>query len=197
MNIHFEKEEYFDHEYNGTLTNERCVEIPLALRYADEIGFNNLIEIGAVLPYYGKDSHLVYDPFDEHPSSKKEFAENLDVKDKNVLSISTLEHMGGAHGYGRHYRCDEPDKSFDFIKKLNLEAKSFLVTLPIGQHLALDHSLRQNLSGFNWFGYVKTNQTPPRWGLTINPEELFSKKYADPFQCANGCIFLYKGIKCS
>lgn len=190
-------EEYFDHEYNGTLTNERCIEIPLALRFALEVGFKDLIEIGAVLPYYGHDSHLIYDPFDSHPSSLSGFAEDLDIKDKNVLSVSTLEHMGNARGYGPYYQCEEPEKSFSFIKKLNEEARSFFITLPINQHLDLDRMLKDNISEFNWFGYVKTNQNPPNWKLCLDSERLFESKYATPFNCANGVIFIYKGVACS
>lgn len=197
MNINLTPKEYLDHEYNGTLTNERCIEIPLAKRYAEEIGYDNIIEIGAVLPYYGQDKHEIYDPFDTHPASKKEFAENLDIKDKNILSVSTLEHMGEAQGYGRWYRCKEPNKSYDFINKLSQEAKSFLITLPVNQHLDLDKSLKANISNFQWFGYVKDIQTPPMWRLSLDVEEVLSKKYAEPFNCANGVMFLYKGITCS
>ncbi len=197
MNINLNPEEYLDHEYNGTLTNERCIEIPLAKRYAEEVGFDNLIEIGAVLPYYGQDQHDIYDPFDTHPLSKKEFAENLEIKDENVLSVSTLEHMGEAHGYGQWYKCKEPNKSFDFIEKLNREAKSFFVTLPVGQHLDLDKSLRLNISNFQWFGYVKESQAPPKWRISFDIDEVLSKRYANPFNCANGVMILHKGITCS
>lgn len=197
MNIDINPDQYFQHEYNGTFNNERCIEVAFAKRYLEEVGFDNVIEIGAVLPYYDDTKHLVFDPFDKHPMAKSEFAENIDVKDKNILSISTIEHMGDAQGYGRHYRCQEPNKSYQFLDKLNSEAKSFFVTLPINQHLDLDKTLKENLYKFKWFGYTKKAQSPPVWELSLDKDDVFSKSYAYPFECANAAIFLYKGITCS
>jgi hypothetical protein len=47
--------------YNGPSTNERTIEIGLGEYYISEYSNKNIIELGAVMPYYGYTDHDVYD----------------------------------------------------------------------------------------------------------------------------------------
>jgi len=84
---------YFDHPHNQTRINERTVEIPVSLFFLERSA-NNLVEVGCVTPYYKECNHEVIDLTDDHPKSKKIDATEHDFKNKNVLSISTVEHVG-------------------------------------------------------------------------------------------------------
>ena len=84
---------YFNHPHNQTIVNERCVEIPVALRFLDLFKSDDFVEVGAVLPHYIKSNHTVIDPID-NTSTNKDYAENVDFSNKSVLSISTIEHIG-------------------------------------------------------------------------------------------------------
>jgi hypothetical protein len=192
MKISISPEEYIDHPYNGTITNERTIEVAFGKRYLNE--FNDIIEIGAVMPYYGHDSHLIYDPYDTHPKSLKEFAENIDVKDKNILSVSTIEHMGGAEGHGGSFRAEKPYTSVEFLERLLSDAKSFLVTLPVGQNTYLDSYFKACLNKYQWFAFEKMSQTPPLW-ISNNTSTIYNRHYGYPFPASNAVLILTKGIK--
>lgn len=192
MKINITPEEYIDHPYNGTITNERAIEIAFGKRYLNE--FNDVIEIGAVMPYYGHESHLIYDPFDPHPKSIKEFAENLDIKNKNVLSVSTIEHMGGAEGHGNCFRAEKPNAPVEFLEKLLAEANSFLVTLPVGQNTHLDTYFKGHLNKYQWLAFEKISQTPPLWEAN-NSSTIYHRLYGYPFPASNAVLILTKGIK--
>ena len=191
MKISISKDEYIDHYYNGTINNERALEIQFGIRYLSE--FNDVIEIGAVMPYYGYDSHLIYDPYDSHPKNMKEFAENLDIKNKNILSISTIEHMGETNGHGYCFTAQKPDAPAEFLEKLLEQAKSFLITLPIGQNPPLDNYLKNNLNKYTWLGFEKLSQSPPLW-QSNNTLKIYEKTYGYPFPASNALIILTKGI---
>ena len=73
---------------------ERMVEVPLAQWFLQQYG-PDVVEVGAVTPYYYPDvRHSVVDPGDSWDGCRKEDAHNLDYSGKNLLSISTVEHIG-------------------------------------------------------------------------------------------------------
>jgi len=182
---------YFDHPYNKTITNERAVEIVLGLRYID-LTRGDLVEIGAVTPYYVNSNHEIVDPSDRMATTK-EFAENYDnYNDKNVLSISTIEHMGMADRFSGPEKIKNETLAFDVLNKIYKESKSCFITWPIGYNLELDKKVKENLNKFNYFFYVKRNQNP-LWEL-INDEEGFNFNYSSPFKYGNSIIFITKGI---
>lgn len=197
MNISLDRQNYVDHEYNGTITNERCIEIALANRYIED--YPDFVEVGGVMPYYGKVNHLVYDPYDKHESCIKEFAENVDFSGKNVLSISTIEHFGETNGYGPYFSAKDIYASERFINKLFIEANSFFISIPMGQHPRLNEYLKLNLKRYICFAYVKLIQEAPLWMLNTleksdDIEYIINAKYAYPFPCANAVLFLTKNV---
>lgn len=93
FNFNGETYRYFDHPYNWTWLNERCVEIPIALRAIQGIHPGRVLEVGNVLSHYVDVQHRVID--------KYEGPEKLDVVElternryDRIISVSTFEHIG-------------------------------------------------------------------------------------------------------
>ncbi len=125
-------------DINYRLT-ERAVELPLAKEWIR--GKINYIEIGAVTPYYPDiyTEHDVIDQTDEHElvNIKKSMFET-DIKDKNVLSISTIEHIGN-----NDYGLIQKETSTDAFDKITQEAESCFITFPLGYNELLDKYINE------------------------------------------------------
>jgi hypothetical protein len=127
---------YFWHAHNcGTPDDpktERVVEMAIADYWLQRV--ENVTEIGAVSPYYWRRRVLkVIDPVDPHECVTHHasmFA--FDFHGENVLSISTLEHIGT----GQY--LDEQANAVDALAKLIEESDKMLVTFGAGQHMGLD-----------------------------------------------------------
>lgn len=128
---------YCREQYNKAYENERSVEISLGRYFLEK--FNDTIEIGAVLPYYGNDSHTIIDLTDEHPKSQKLNALDYDCSGKNILSISTIEHM-----MKREYNNGSNEDSIIFLNKVISQAKNYLITWAMDYNEFLDYYIRQH-----------------------------------------------------
>lgn len=114
---------YEDHIHNATRDNERGVELALGKKFLEEN--DNVVEVGAVTPYYFKDyTHPVFDLEDRHPRAVNKDASGMDFTDKCVLSISTVEHFR--------------DRSVSFIEDIKRTAKKYLITFPLGYNERID-----------------------------------------------------------
>jgi hypothetical protein len=176
----------FNHPHNETILNERCVEIPLGLKYIDFVE-GDLIEVGAVTPYYIKSNHDCLDPTDKKANIKK-LAENYDFTKKNVLSISTLEHIG----VGDYKLKKETNLAYEVTLKIYKESKTCLIGWPIGYNYNLDKTVKENIDNYNYMFYIKTGNYT--WEY-VNGLKGFSYKYNYPFKKGNSIIFLYKGFR--
>lgn len=130
----------FTHNYNcgypGSVRTERAIELSLADYWLLHTG--DACEIGAVTPYYwpGRIRHII-DPCDQHHQvTDKGSLFDYNFDGKNVLSISTIEHVG-MHDYG----LSETNSAVDAIIKITNECSSCLLTLPIGWNKELDEFL--------------------------------------------------------
>lgn len=140
------KYELYEHAYNcGYLEarmTERSVELALAKRYLDNFEGGDVVEIGAVTPYYFANDKIIdiVDPTDEHNrvTIRKSLFE-CDFREKNILSISTVEHVGL-----QEYGMDEKKNVIDALQKILTEAKSCFITVPLGYNALLDNWIRQN-----------------------------------------------------
>ena len=180
---------YFNHPHGGkgTLDNARAVELVLGLRYIDFVA-GELVEVGAVTPYYVRSPHDCVDPTDRKANIKG-FAQDYDYKNKNVLSISTVEHIGT----GDYRLPKQKELAFEVLRKIHGESKSCLITWPIGYNETLDGEVKDNINDFNYFFYVKRSQEPLSWEL-VNGKEGFGFDYGSPFRMANSVMFISKGI---
>lgn len=121
--------------------SERCVELAIADAWLSEFRPEEVIEIGAVTPYYWPHRvATVVDPFDEHPLITDRRLLSEVTLDRPTLSISTFEHIGMGD-YGSLEKRDAVDQAFE---KLFSEAKQFLVTVPVGYNSRVDEMLFQS-----------------------------------------------------
>jgi hypothetical protein len=162
----------------------RAVELPLAFRYIDLVA-GELVEVGAVTPYYIESTHTCIDPTDKK-SNTKAFAQDYDFKSQNVLCISTVEHIGkGEYGLPR-----QKGLAFEVLNKIFEESKSCLISWPIGYNKALDKDFRDSPIE-SYFFYVKTSRDPLSWEL-VNSDDGFAYCFNSPFRRANSVIFVTK-----
>ena len=128
----------FYHAFNcgwPPYTSERSVELALANAWLEDFRPDEVIEIGAVTPYYWPHRVTsVVDPFDEHTLvSHRQSLFELTL-DRPVLSISTFEHIGKGD-----YGSTEPDESSTLaFQKVFTESPAFLITVPVGYNLRVD-----------------------------------------------------------
>ena len=193
FDISINEDEYFKHSHNQTEKNERSIELVLCFRYVDTLK-GNLIEIGAITPYYRTISHHCLDPIDKK-ATIKDFAETYDFTDKNVLSISTIEHIG----LGDYNLEKNEGLSYDVLCDLYQKSKTCLISLPIGYNKYLDDKIMSNLDEFEYFFYVRESMLIPlgrhtSWKL-INDESGFNFTYNRNPKSANSVIFIIKGIE--
>ncbi len=165
--------EYFEHQYNRTRSNERCVELSLAQLF---LKMNkDLVEIGAVTPYYFEDyEHEVYDLTDDHVRAINDDGNNVDIKGKNVLCISTIEHFGED--------TKKYEESIEFLNKVMKESKRYLITFPLGFNKVLDKYVEHNVKA----SYITRNKIfRDEWEVKdyklLDDED---KKY-NTYACAN------------
>lgn len=156
----------FQHHYNcGFYTRkmtERALEMALAEMWLNQTE-GEILEIGAVSPYYfPRAVNHICDPFDSHAKVDLHcsmFA--LDLHGKNILSISTIEHIAtGDYGID----IAENESSVLAFKKIVKEAKSCFITFPVGYNKELDtyftESHYKSLSeNFSVIFYVREGNT--------------------------------------
>jgi hypothetical protein len=196
---HILPRDYLDHSYNQTLKNERCIEVPLGRRWVEGLNnTSNLIEVGAVLPYYQSTDHKVVDLYDEKATLTADVMD-VDYTGMNVLSISTIEHIGttdyteGWGGVTERTVVDE-NAAILALKKILDESESCFITIPIGYNSPLDGWLRDNVHLLNCFPYEKIQHydksvwppaLSPVWEFMIEDEEAFDALYFSPYPSAN------------
>lgn len=191
MNVEISRDQYFNKPlyYNKsftTLDNERCIEIALGVRYKEKV--KNMVEVGAVLPYYVDSNHIVIDPADKK-STHKIGAEEYDYTDKNVLSISTIEHIGRLE-YG--LTNEDKDLAFNVLETILQSCKSCLISWPIGFNKILDSQVKNVSHELNHFFYKRNND---RWAMS-HEEDNFNSLYQRRPNCLGRTIIcITKGIK--
>jgi hypothetical protein len=123
---------FTDKGYNNPNITERMIEIPLARWFIKQHN-NYIIEVGAVTPYYDTINHEVIDPYDNWPGCMRIGAKDYPYENKNVLSISTIEHIG----HGEYSQPKNPKDAQEVLERIR-KASSYLVTWPVGYHTELD-----------------------------------------------------------
>ena len=185
--------ELFEHPYNCFYTDERMtergVELALAIEWLKQTDKNaEIIEVGAVTPYYITDERIkeIVDPSDKHPRvSCKKSIFDVDLNGKNVLSISTIEHVGTGQ-----YGVEEKRSAIDALNKILREADTCLITIPYGFNPKLDNWLISN------FDFEK--MTVLVRNLDNSWKELESLDSIDDYQYdiwANALVIIEKGKK--
>lgn len=182
---------YVDHEYNHTKVNERTIEIALGHEFFELMASQteHQVEVGAVMPYYlhGVD-HEVVDLFDPWSHCNRTDAIEFTYAGKNVLSISTIEHIATSD-YGA--TPSDPHLAFTCLDKIVKTASHYLITWPIAYNKILDNDLF--LSDIP-FKIMQRKDKDNNWEeLTVGdtPKEyLFEFQYSNPFTCGNAIVII-------
>ena len=185
MHSIFDINYYFNHPHNQTIINERCVEIPVALRFLDIFKDDDFIELGAVLPYYIKSNHPVIDPIDQ-ASTIKDCAENIDFSNKSVLSISTIEHIGR----GDYHMKKVDGLAQEVLSKIYNTSKTCLISWAVGYNKPLDSYVR-NSNEFNYIFHQRVEED--RWVVSEGLHN-FDAHYGKPFHNGNAVLWIYKNL---
>ncbi len=152
---------YFYHWYNTTWNNERTVEIPIVCQMINDTN-ENFLEIGNVLSHYFNIDHYIVDKYE-----KGKGVINEDVVDfqtskiyKLIVSISTLEHVGGDE------KPRDPEKIFEAIHNLKRHLApegKLIVTIPLGHNNILDSYLESGKIKFTENYYLTRISNSNKW----------------------------------
>jgi hypothetical protein len=173
---------YFHHPYNFTGTNERAVEIPLALAALHWFP-GPVLEIGNVLAHYGIRGHTVVDKYEEAKG-----VVNVDIEAfapeqrfNSIVSISTLEHLG----------WDEEPRDADkapralahLLNHLLVPGGHLFATAPMGHHPKLDEMIMRCATGTR-VSFLKRLCLQNHWQEVVFAE-IGTPRYGHPYPNGN------------
>jgi hypothetical protein len=168
------------HPYNNPTHSERNVELPIAFWFLKhfEHELPNVVEVGEVTPFYRRSKHLVVDPGAEKPGTVKKDATEVDYDGKNLLSISTIEHIGTTD-YGQ--KADPPRLSL-VLRKM-LASKHYLITFALGYNPQLEELVKDERY------FVIERIAPTKWRQSES-RNLKGFKYHSPWYAGNAVCVL-------
>lgn len=176
---------YCNDPYNRAGTNERTVEVPLGHNFLDRFAPASVVEVGAVMPYYGRQEHRVIDLYDSYGGCLRADAVSYDYTGLNVLSISTVEHIGLPDyqmGSGQELA---PTLAFQCLEKMIQEAEHYLVTFPLGHHKVLDQAVQAS----PYQRSILVRDSFNNWQAHPDPND-FNFAYGSPFPLGNAICLL-------
>lgn len=158
--------------------SERKFELPLGQHFMDT--FENVVEIGAVMSYQGCVAHTVFDPYDPHPDCIRDdlTVVDFDFTGRNVLSISTLEHIGNAE-YGNE--LPKPTVAIDLLNKIIKGADKYLITWAKGHNKTFDKQVLD--LGIKFIPFARMNEDN-EWE-EIELSKFVDMEYNKPFGYGN------------
>ena len=158
--------------HNDPYATERMIEIPIGRWFLNKYG-PKILEIGAVLPYYQEVTHDVLDPYDKWPKCIRKGVNDVSYEGLNVLSISTIEHVGHDE-YNQVKNPKDAQEAIDRIRK----ADTYLVTWAAAYHSELDNYI------INSSDVIKIKRTAFQKWEVVN--DLSGVKFMSPWHCGNG-----------
>ena len=177
----------------GFRSSERAIEVPLAIDFLSHcVKDDSVVELGCVLPYYilKHQNHVVYDLADHHPDNVRMDIRLLtaDELSGNVISISTLEHIGTGE-----YGIETGDVSaVDVLKRILANAKSYFITFPLGCNPSLDVFVA-NATNLNEKYVTRTAANPNDWMVVEKADLTDDMKQYGTYLRANTICVLMKG----
>ena len=169
--------------YNEPARNERNIELPLAFWFIENFP-NDLVEIGEVTPFYVNPEHPVYDLSAELEERKRDLFD-VDCAGKNVLSISTVEHVG----FGDYGNTPEPHKAIEAVKHLKKKAKKYLITFPVGYNRELEADLVK--SRIKYFLMERDEQN--KWVMSHH-KDMNKYEYNNPYYAGNAICVISNAV---
>jgi hypothetical protein len=198
---------YWRHVFDHLEKSERCIEIPIGFYFFNRCkDLDNFIEVGNVLPIHAESPkyHDVVDLYDKSglPFVKNIDASTVDYKGKDVLSISTIEHMGtGDYDPNQQQQKLSDTSAITLIKRIIAESKNYLITIPIGYNKNLDNQIKNDLTiprvfmkryGYhvNTIGDVPKGCTQFDWEQVSESDEVWQCIYGGIGPGANAMCFI-------
>jgi hypothetical protein len=176
---------YHDAKYNTSRYNERAVEVPIGLDFLTQHS-ENLLEVGAVLPYYSDTPHTVIDLTDGHEMVTRAnvLTYHVETLYSAAISISTLEHVGD--GY------EDTLRSMQYIQYLLEPNAPYLFTIPHGYNANLDKAIQSgNAPVDNVYHMTKVDAIKHIWKQSDGYEEY--KPY-NKFSPNANSIYILTGV---
>jgi predicted O-methyltransferase YrrM len=167
-------------KYNDPETNERKAELPVAFWFINKFE-DDVIEIGEVTDFYIDARHTVYDLCTERPTTIKRDAFDVDYTGRNVLSISTVEHVG----FGDYGQPKVPHQAIKLLKKMVSEAANYLISFPIGYNLELEQDMKDAGIDYSIIERSLTNH----W-THVDHKDLSKYKYGSPQYAGNAIAII-------
>jgi hypothetical protein len=167
------------------LDNERAVEIGLARTFLNEHS-GRILEVGNVLGNFTPHVHDVVDKYEVAPGVINEDIITFEPPKKYdaIVTLSTLEHVG----------WDEtprtPEKilaAIAHLKTLLTPGGELMATMPPGYNAFLDQIVREQRTGFSKVKFLVRTTANNQW-CEAALEEAMSRKFNEPFTCANALI---------
>ncbi len=155
--------EYFDHPYNHTALNMRCVEVPIARWFLDQQPKGaHILEVGNVLRHYGPVSWPVVDLYEAGAIHADVMRWQPEEPVGLLVSISTIEHIGFGQ-YARTTAPTRPSLVLAHFRSLLGPGGQAVITAPTGYNPVLDRELRSGDLGADemWFMRVVLERAFP------------------------------------
>lgn len=162
--------QYLDHTYNDTRTNERAVEVPMALNWVFAHPGRGL-EVGNVLSHYWPSANWpVVDAFE-----RAHGVINVDIMDYHpqerfnwIVSISTVEHIGWDEAMPIERDVTKSLAAIAHMRSLLAPGGQMLLSFPTGIHPGLDAAVEGGSLGpvssvFMMRTDTPTKRTPGTW----------------------------------
>ncbi|MGB7884577.1 MAG: hypothetical protein WBL44_17790 [Nitrososphaeraceae archaeon] len=181
--------QYLTALYNATYTNERSVEVPIAMNIMNAYRGMRILEVGNVLSHYLVFPHVIVDKYESAPGVINEdiLDYRTDEKFDLIISISTLEHVG----WDETPRDDTKiPKTLENLKNLVMPGGQIIITVPIGQNPVLDDLVRKRSIEFDRRYYMKRVSRSNLWSET-SEEEAYSSKYGSPYRYGNAIMIAF------
>lgn len=179
---------YYDgtETYNSPQTNERRIELGILKHFLDLGG--DILEVGAVSPYYWEPKHEVLDPYDKKATIKEDIL-NYTKHHHTIISISTLEHIGRSAEYGDPEL--RPERAVEAFKHCLKLSDLFVFTVPLDCNHKLDeffYYYYQPIQPVHFITRDKNNY----WREIVRPD-LSECRYGQPYHASNHLIVGFIG----
>ena len=166
-------------KHNKAVRNERRVEIPLGIKFAEKYNYR-IFELGCVMPYYFSEDqfrHPIVDLTDPHIEAiRVDLTGIRDFNQKKVLSISTFEHIRPVN------------KAVDALEKIFATADDWLITFPLGYTRPFDNEVYKILingrNNLKWY-ILKRLDAENNWQEIDKDFDWKTARYKYPFKWAN------------
>jgi hypothetical protein len=165
--------------YNDPETNERKIELPLGFWFLD--AYDKVVEIGEVTASYKEPKHPVYDLSSDNLARRVDLF-NVDIKGKDVLCISTVEHVG----FGDYGNPAEPHKAIKAVQYIMENARSYLITFPVGYNRELEADLAE--SGIRYFLMERDDRN--NWRM-CHHKDMNKFEYNSPYGYGNAICIIH------